>query len=187
MQLILASASPRRQQLLAQLGLSFQVQSADIDETPTPNETPAAYVKRLALEKAQAVYTQYPEKDQLAVLGSDTSVIYQGKIFGKPEDETEAKTMLSQLSGQTHQVMTAIALIYQGKPKLDLNISQVSFALLTAADIDAYIATREPFDKAGAYAIQGHAAAFISYLQGSYSGVMGLPLFETKRLLDSCT
>ncbi len=184
MQLILASASPRRKQLLAQLGVSFRIQQADIDETPKTAEPAQAYVERLALEKAQVVYKALqPEK--VAVLGSDTSVVLDGQIFGKPENEHEAKTMLAQLAGQTHEVMTSIALVHSEAKTVQTQISRVRFAPLSEAEIAAYIASKEPFGKAGAYAIQGYAGAFIAHLEGSYSGVMGLPLYETRQLLNT--
>ena len=181
--LILASASPRRQQLLKQIGIPFQVQSADIDETVKPQETPQNYVKRLALEKAQAIYQTQTDKNNIAVLGADTSVVYQNKIFGKPQNDAEAKQMLQQLQGQQHEVMTAIALVHNQTQHSAINISQVWFAALNDIEIDTYIATQEPFGKAGSYAIQGHAAAFITQIKGSYSSVMGLPLYETQLLL----
>lgn len=196
MNLYLASASPRRRQLLEQLDLQFKVRSADIDETPLADEEPAAYVQRLALAKAQAVYQLLCEALAQApnepVLGADTSVVLDGQIFGKPADEQQARAMLSQLSAQTHAVMTGIALVFvdsQGQRQhlSTLNISQVRFTALSSQDIDHYIASGEPFGKAGAYAIQGRGAAFIEHLQGSYSGVMGLPLFETAQLLRRLT
>jgi len=192
MDLYLASASPRRRQLLEQLHLRFAVRSADIDETPLPAEKPQTYVQRLAIAKAQAVYQSLCEELGQApnqpVLGSDTSVVLAEQIFGKPENELHAREILKQLSGQTHQVMTGVALVFMDQQKQTqhlnaLNVNQVRFSSLTLQDINTYINTGEPFGKAGAYAIQGRAAAFIESLQGSYSGVMGLPLFETAQLL----
>ncbi len=189
--LYLASASPRRHQLLEQLGLHCEIRAADIDETPQADESPQAYVQRLALAKAQAVYQSLTEQGQapcIPVLGADTSVVFAGQIFGKPSSQQQAREMLTQLSGHTHEVMTAVALVFadaQGQPQSlnALNVSQVRFAPLSISMIEDYIATDEPFGKAGAYAIQGRAAGFIEHLQGSYSGVMGLPLFDTLQLL----
>ncbi len=194
MDLYLASASPRRLQLVEQLHLCAAVRSADIDETPLAKETPAAYVQRLALAKAEAVYQALVQElgipPSQPVLGADTAVVLHEQIFGKPADAQQARHMLSQLSGQTHQVLTAVALLCgdaQGQVQhlQALNISTVGFAHLPSQQIEHYIASGEPFGKAGAYAIQGRAAAFISHLQGSYSGVMGLPLYETAQLLHT--
>ncbi len=187
MSLILASASPRRRQLLAQLGLDCRVYHADLDENPLPGETPAAYVQRLAAAKAQAVATALCAEPPLPVLGADTAVVCAGQIFGKPADAAHASAMLSQLAGASHQVMTAVALWLPtpegGTLQQALSLSQVTFRPLNPAEIAAYVASGEPLDKAGAYAVQGLAAAFISQLSGSYSGVMGLPLYETAQLL----
>jgi septum formation protein len=179
--LILASASPRRKQLLSQIGVSFSVQSADIDEAPIKGESPSEYVKRLAIEKASAVY-QKINSPNTWVLGSDTSVILNNEIFGKPVDKSNAIEMLFRLSGETHQVLTSVALI-GGSTNCIVNESNVTFAKLTSSEIEVYWETGEPLGKAGAYAIQGVAAAFIKHLEGSFSGVMGLPLFETTQLL----
>lgn len=183
MKIYLASASPRRRQLLEQIGIECEQIQADINETPLENENAADYVQRLAFEKTQAVVSKL-KKPSLPVLGADTAVVFQKHILGKPQDVAQAKEMLFLLSNQTHQVMTAISLF---NPRTNtfltaLQISEVSFALLSEAQIDAYISTNEPFDKAGGYGIQGLAATFIKEIRGSYSGVMGLPLFETSEL-----
>lgn len=186
--LYLASASPRRLELLQQLGIQPKQQfSLDIDETPFANEAPEAYVQRLALEKARAG-VNYLQQQQLpagAVLGSDTAVVQGEVIYGKPQDAEDAARMLHSLAGKTHEVMTAVAICQGEREVWRLSRSSVHFAALSAAQIQAYIATEEPFGKAGAYAIQGRAAAFIRHLEGSYSGVMGLPLYETAALLDA--
>jgi septum formation protein len=187
MALVLASASPRRQALLAQLGMgdeqfSFDVLSADIDETHIAGETPKAFVLRLAIEKAQAGLALQP-KPAAVVLGSDTIVVFDEHILGKPKDEADAKKMLEQLSGRQHSVMTAVA-VTDGKQTLSALVeTKVQFCSLTARDIAAYIATGEPMDKAGAYGIQGLGGCFVQGIEGSYSAVVGLPLVETKALL----
>ena len=180
--LYLASASPRRRELLEQLKLPYTVITPEIDETPYPAESPYAYVSRLACAKAVAGQQLVRPEDR--VLAADTAVIYQGKIFGKPTDASDAAAMLRQLSGQTHQVLTAIALLQQDTCLSRVSETAVSFRALSETEIQAYIATREPFDKAGSYAIQGLASLFIARIEGSYSGVMGLPLFETAELLQ---
>jgi septum formation protein len=178
--IILASASPRRQELLKQIKIHHQVQCVDIDEMPKLNELPADYVLRLAIEKAAACKKKFSPK--LPILAADTSVIFNNKILGKPKDEADAKAMLSELSGNTHHVFTAIALF--GKESHSaLSITEVTFKSLTDAQIHAYWQSGEPIDKAGSYAIQGIASAFIERINGSFSGVMGLPLFETTQLL----
>jgi septum formation protein len=178
--IILASASPRRQELLKQIKIHYQVQLAEIDESPKLNELPADYVLRLAIEKATACKAKFNPK--LPILAADTSVIFNGKILGKPEDESNAKTMLRELSGNTHQVFTAIALLGR-ELQSALCVTEVSFKVLSEAQIYAYWQSGEPIDKAGGYAIQGVASAFIERINGSFSGVMGLPLFETAQLL----
>lgn len=179
--LILASQSPRRRELLTQLGVTFTCKVSDIDEQALSNETPAALVQRLASEKAQHIYKNTSEK--CIVLGADTIVVINEDILGKPKDAQDAKRMLQSLSGQTHHVMTAVALLGETFSECLNVISRVTFRKLSASEIDAYWQTQEPCDKAGAYAIQGLAAQFISHLDGSYSGVMGLPLYETAKLL----
>lgn len=182
-QLYLASTSPRRQALLEQLGLVFDVVSIDIDESKLTSELPMDYVQRLALNKAREGWGHVQRSLDIPVLGSDTAVVLDGKILGKPRDLECATQMLSRLSGQCHQVMTAIALKYNDREAVCTQISQVSFRAMKEHEIKDYCQTGEPEGKAGGYAIQGLAAQFIQHLEGSYSGVMGLPLFETAELL----
>lgn len=178
--IILASASPRRSELLEQIGVPFSVQPAHIDETPRVAEAAGDYVERLAREKALAVAVDFPGKQ---VLGSDTSVVLGGAILGKPCDASEARAMLARLSGKTHQVMTAIALAEDGRCVSRLVITEVTFRMLQDEEIAAYVATGEPMDKAGSYGIQGLGGIFVKELKGSYSAVAGLPLQETAALL----
>ncbi len=187
MKLVLASASPRRKELLGQLGLGrehfrFDILSADIDETHQTGEIAEDFVRRLATEKAQAGLSLYGKPD-VVVLGSDTIVVLDGKILGKPVDETDAHHMLMQLSGRQHSVMTAIALTNGDKTLSTLVETKVQFCQLTEQDVQAYIATGEPMDKAGAYGIQSLGGCFVEAIEGSYSAVVGLPLVETKLLL----
>jgi len=179
--LILASASPRRRELLQQIGVQFRVQVADIDETPQAGETPAAYVARLALGKAQKVAAANPG---CVVLGSDTTVVLDDEILGKPENADDAARMLAALAGRRHQVMTAVALVKDDQQRVQTVITNVHFAPLTAAQITAYVATGEPADKAGAYGIQGLGAVLVDAIEGSYSNVVGLPLTETAAMLQ---
>lgn len=181
--LILGSASPRRRELLAQLGVNFQVHASDIDETPLPDEPPSAYVARLAEAKSSAVMAEVG--DAVPVLGSDTIVVSQGELLGKPADGADAVRMLSALSGREHQVMTAVCLRDKDRHEVVVVVSDVTFRELTPADISAYWQSEEPKGKAGAYAIQGLGATFISAMKGSYSGIVGLPLYETDQLLKS--
>lgn len=178
--IILASASPRRAELLQQIGLSFSVRPADIDETPEPRETPEHYVERLARAKALAVAQSSPE---CLVLGSDTSVVLDRVILGKPSGASEARAMLARLSGATHQVMTAVALAWDGVCHSRLVVTEVRFRALSAGEIEAYVASGEPMDKAGSYGIQGLGGIFVNELRGSYSAVVGLPVQETAALL----
>ncbi|MEY3219759.1 MAG: hypothetical protein RIT27_1116 [Pseudomonadota bacterium] len=184
MKIYLASASPRRHQLLKQIGIECEIFQADIDETPLTNEAADAYVQRLALAKTRAVVALL-EKPAMPVLGADTAVVCGETLLGKPTNADHAFQMLKQLSNKTHQVMTAVALFnpLQNNFLTTLHISDVSFDLLSDQQIYDYLKTEEPFDKAGGYAIQGLAATFIKEIKGSYSGVMGLPLFETAALL----
>ncbi len=180
--LILASQSPRRRELLQQLGLSFRVAVADIDESLKAGEQPSDYVTRMAIEKVSAIAAELGRP--LPILGADTSVVVDEVVLGKPGDPQQAAAMLSRLSGRSHWVLSAVAVMpCSGETCCLLNITEVNFRELDRAEIDAYIDTGEPMDKAGAYGIQGLAASFISSIKGSYSGVMGLPLFETARLL----
>ncbi len=182
-QLVLASASPRRKELLQQIGVPFTVAPVDLDETPLPEESSAAYVERLALAKARACYAQLQEKKK--VLGSDTTVHLDGKILGKPETEAESVEMLMQLSGQWHQVLTAIALVDGEQSQTCVVTTDVEFVTLTPEQCRAYWQTGEPRDKAGSYGIQGLGAVFVRQIRGSYSAVVGLPLAETAALLDN--
>ena len=183
--IVLASASPRRRELLQQIGVRCQVMPVDIDESSLANETPTEYVSRLAREKAEAA-SNLIGNDHPPVLGADTIVELQGELLGKPADSAQAVEMLTRLSGATHQVHTAVAVVCHGATHQRLQSSRVTFAELTEAQIRAYVDTGEPLDKAGAYGIQGGAAAFIRHLEGSFSSVMGLPLFETAELLAQC-
>jgi len=180
--LYLASASPRRHELLTQIGVPHIVVNANIDEAARAGEAPGDYVQRMAHEKAQVVWEQ---KRQLPVLAADTTVMLDGIVYGKPRDRAHALDMLARLSGRTHEVLTAVALADARGIELRMNVSTVKFRVLTPAECAAYWDTGEPQDKAGAYAIQGFAAVFIESLSGSYSGVMGLPLYETAQLLRS--
>ena len=178
----LASASPRRRELLAQIGVPCDVRPVDVDERQQPGEAPADYVVRIALAKARAAAEAGP--DGRLVLGSDTAVVADGEVMGKPADAADARRMLGLLSGRSHDVLTAVAVVADGRAGTALSESTVTFRTLHQPEIDAYVATGEPMDKAGAYAIQGRAAVFVSRLEGSYSGVMGLPLYETAGLLS---
>lgn len=178
--IILASASPRRAALLRQIGLDFAIQPANVDETPRPGESPAHYVERLAREKALAIAPSTPET---LVLGSDTTVVLNDRILGKPVNADDARSTLAQLSGSTHQVLTAVALAGGGRCQSRLVTTEVEFCSLGAEEIDAYVASGEPMDKAGSYGIQGLGGIFVRELRGSYSAVVGLPLQETAALL----
>ena len=180
MQLILASRSPRRSELLEAAGISFEVLAADIDETPHPNEAPAAYVERLAIEKAQAVLALRPGA---RVLGADTTVTIDGEILGKPVDEADALRMLRLLNGRPHEVLTGVALISASGVRSAVDTTRVWFAPMTDEDISWYVATGEPVDRAGAYAIQGFASRFIPRIEGSYSNVVGLPVALVSSIL----
>lgn len=179
--LVLASQSPRRAALLGQVAVSFQQRPANIDETPQPGEPAGDYVRRMAREKASTCAAGCNAGE--AVLAADTAVVLAGDILGKPANREQAAQMLTRLSHRDHQVMTAIALHWGGAVDTQVVTSKVSFATLSPAQIAEYLATGEADDKAGAYGIQGRAAAFVSHLSGSYSGVVGLPLFETVALL----
>jgi len=182
-QLYLASTSPRRQALLQQVGYVFDTLAIDVDETPVVNEKAADFVSRMALEKARAGWRHAQRTDLLPVLGSDTVVVLDDDIFGKPQNREHAVSMLGQLSARCHQVLTAVALKQDTYETVRLNTSRVCFRQLTRTEIESYWQTGEPEGKAGAYAIQGRAALFIQYMEGSYSSVMGLPLCETGELL----
>jgi septum formation protein len=179
----LASRSPRRRELLQQMGVDFAVISADIDESVQAGESPQQYVERIAREKAQAGLSRLNGKETRPILAADTAVIVEGQIFGKPVNDDDARRMLKQLSAKPHQVMTAVALAYNGSMEQAISVSEVRFAQLSEADIDWYLATGEGQDKAGSYAVQGLGALFIEEIRGSYSGIMGLPVRETGQLL----
>ncbi len=180
--LVLASASPRRKQLLAQLGVSFDITSADIDESVLPSESASDYVSRLALEKCQAVFEKLPNGH--VVIGSDTSVVIDQKILGKPQSKEDAISMLMQLSGNWHQVMTAVAITDGTKTRQIVAITDVEFCTLNESDCLKYWNTEEPLDKAGSYAIQGIGERFVKQIKGSYSAVVGLPISQVADLLD---
>jgi len=184
-QLYLASGSPRRKELLAQIGVLFERISAPIDETPLINESAKDYVLRLAELKAEAGWQVMLEQGlaPLPVLAADTTVVLDGQILGKPIDVMDATAMLEQLSGRSHEVFTSLGLRTATGTEVVLSVSTVTFMALSPAQIAAYVTSGEPMDKAGSYGIQGTAGLFISNLQGSYSGVMGLPLHDTATLL----
>ncbi len=181
--LILASASPRRRELLDQIGVAHAVLPADIHECPEPGETPEAYVRRVAAEKSLAVWQA--SAGEPPVLAADTEVELDGEILGKPRDFDHAAAMLSRLSGREHRVLSAVSLRMGGQHWEALSISTVAFREIAPEEIAAYWASGEPRGKAGAYAIQGLGAVFVRHLSGSYSGVMGLPLHETAGLLSN--
>lgn len=190
----LASQSPRRAQLLKQIGVDFTILSVPsddfgdiIDETPYPLEKPFEYVCRMAKTKAQVAYNYLLSQKQTIkpVLTADTTVALNDQILGKPQNLSQAIEMITLLSGKTHQVLTSVAISHKGEIKQLTNVSQVTFSELSPKDIQSYCQTSEPYDKAGGYGIQGHAACFISHINGSFSSIMGLPLFETSCLLRS--
>jgi septum formation protein len=178
--LCLASMSPRRRELLAQIGVPHTVIAAHVDETLLPDEAPSDYVARLARLKAVTVRER---GEALPVLAADTTVVVEGSVFGKPSGRADCLAMLEALAGRTHQVLTAVALATERGAALRVNRSSVRFRNIERAEMEAYWETGEPHDKAGGYAIQGYGAVFVAALSGSYSGVMGLPLLETAELL----
>lgn len=180
--IVLASASPRRSALLTQIGVAHEVLATDLDEARLPGEPPHVYVERLARDKALAARAALGNADRV-LLAADTSVVLGDEIFGKPEDEPDCVRMLMALSGRTHEVMTGIAVLAGDTLLADVNVSRVSFRALDDGECRRYWRTGEPRGKAGGYAVQGFAATFIERIDGSYSSVMGLPLFETARLL----
>ena len=184
MKIYLASKSPRRAHLLNQIGIEFETLSVEIDETWDGREHAAHYVCRLAMEKAQTGISGIQEKQDAIVIGADTAVVLDHIILGKANNPDEALSILKSLSGRTHQVYTAVAVVSHKRSGSLVNVSQVSFKPLTGDEIKKYAESGEPLGKAGGYAIQGKAAAFISRLDGSYSGVMGLPVFELSELLQ---
>ncbi len=181
----LASASPRRRELLEQIGVPFRLIAAELDETPLPGEAPEDYVARLAAAKADAGWQRSRGAEHAPVVAADTAVVLDGRILGKPKDRSDGESMLLELSGRRHQVLTAVAVRSSAGNEVKISGSWVTFRPVNAAEAAAYWRTGEPRDKAGGYAIQGYAAIFIADLEGSYSGVMGLPLFETAALLNA--
>ena len=198
--LLLASASPRRRELLARLGLEFEVRVADLDETPLPGEDPRTYVARLAAAKASAVADAAPEPN-VVVVGADTAVVVDGHLLGKPADDADAARMLRLLSGRTHEVLTGVAVVERAdgfddaaggtallparSAAVDVAVTEVTFAELGDGDVAWYVASGEPADKAGAYAVQGRGAVFVTSIAGSPDNVIGLPLALTRRLLEA--
>jgi septum formation protein len=182
--LLLASASPRRSALLRQIFMPHEIRVANIDESRLAGESPGDYVTRLAIAKAERIWNRQEGDQQRPVLGADTTVALADEIFGKPNDREDCIAMLQRLSGVTHQVYTAVALCHAGQTTHRLSISHVTFKSLTPMECEMYWNSTEPVDKAGGYAVQGLAASFISNINGSYSGVMGLPLAETAELLS---
>ena len=180
MNLILASRSPRRSELLAAAGISFEVLAADLDETPHANEAPEAYVERLAIEKARAVLALRPGA---TVLGADTTVVIDGLILGKPENDADATDMLRRLRGRAHDVFTGVAIVSDAGVRSAVERTRVWFDPLTDEDISWYVASGEPVDRAGAYAIQGLASRFIPRIEGSYTNVVGLPVALVSSIL----
>jgi septum formation protein len=178
----LASQSPRRAELLEQIGVSYSVLKVDTDETPLAGEQPLDYVQRVALEKARSGWRQSDHRRP--VIGADTAGVLAGRLLCKPKDRDDGLAMLRAMSGKTHQILSAVAVVYGGREQLALSCSEVRFKRLSEQEIIDYWDTGEPVDKAGAYGIQGQAAVFVEHLQGSYSGVMGLPLAETYQLLQ---
>ena len=190
MMLVLASASPRRRELLAQAGFSFTVHPAHVPEDPFPGEEPIAYVTRLAREKAEAVFRELSSREPGSphmVLGADTTVTIDGHILGKPEDPADAARMLRLLSGRSHHVITGVAVVAAGSTQVAAEVTGVRFLSLSDEEIASYVATGEPMDKAGAYAIQGRAARWIPRIEGCYFNVVGLPLALVSSLLEPLT
>ncbi len=189
----LASRSPRRRDLLKQIGVPFELlllredlrRGADVDETPLPDESPGVYVLRIAAEKARMAARQIAQRGlpQKPVLAADTAVVFDDQVIGKPENAEHAARILRALSGREHQVLTAVAIVLREQIETQISVSSVWFRELSEAEVRRYCAGGEPMDKAGAYAIQGRAGAFVTRIAGSYSGIMGLPLAETVELL----
>lgn len=182
--LFLASASPRRKSLLTHIGVRFEVLAQDIDEQPNADEAPEVFAIRLALEKARAARAERPKNQPLPVLGADTVVVVDDLLLGKPKDQREGLDMLARLSGRSHRVLTGVAMVGEEQEATRLSISHVQFRQIAQAEAARYWATGEPLGKAGGYAIQGLGGVFVEQLEGSYTGVMGLPLFETHDLLS---
>ena len=185
-QLYLASNSPRRREILQNLGYTIHNIAAEIDETPRPSESAHDYVLRLAIAKNRAARQANPQAQQFPIISADTSVVHRDIILGKPTSPEHAAAMLRGLSGDTHQVLTAVCVSFGAHEHATVQQNNVQFCPLTPAQIAAYIATGEPLDKAGAYGIQGIGGVFVQHLAGSFTGVMGLPVFETIALLQRC-
>lgn len=181
--LYLASQSPRRRQLLEQIGVAFRTIELNVPEIRAPGESAERYVSRVARDKARAGLATLRDTNDAMVLGADTEVVLDDDVFGKPADAQDAAAMLRRLSDRRHRVLSAVWCIDAKREEFALSVSDVAFDRLSDADIAEYVATGEALGRAGAYAIQGHAAKFIRHLSGSYSGVMGLPLYETAQLL----
>ncbi len=181
----LASASPRRRELLRQIGVAYEALSSGIEEVREPHERPQDYVLRVALDKARAVAARlrHDGRPPHPVLGADTEVVLGDEVIGKPRDRAHGLAILRRLSGRTHEVLTGLSLLYQGREHTALSLSRVTFAPMSEAEIGEYWDSGEPAGKAGAYAVQGRAAAYIVRIEGSYSGIMGLPLHELRQLL----
>jgi len=179
----LASRSPRRRALLVQIGVRHEVVDVEVDERPRPNEPAETFVIRAAMDKARAAWSALQGMSGRPLLAADTAVVVDGRILGKPRDRREGLAMLALLSGRSHRVATGVALIHPGGEISRLSVSRVTFRTIAPEEARAYWKTGEPIDKAGAYAVQGLGASFVCRLEGSYSGVMGLPLFETAQLL----
>jgi septum formation protein len=182
MNVILASASPRRRQLLEQVGLRFSIQASDVMEDAKPELSPAEWAKSLAADKATAVAVT--ADSQAIIIGADTIVVYKGEVFGKPDNQDQAKAMLRSLSGQQHQVITGVAVVAGGELFSDYAVTVVTFRELTETEIDSYVGTAEWMDKAGAYGIQGMGALLVERIEGCYANVVGLPLVTLSRLLS---
>ena len=182
--ILLASASPRRSALLTQIGVSHSVHPIAVDEAPKIAEPPIDYVSRLAKQKARALWGELPPEQRLPVLAADTVVALDDDLFGKPRSRADGIAMLKRLAGRSHSVHSAVALIREGDLSVRVSSSRVSFRAIGHREIEQYWNTGEPEGKAGGYAIQGRAAIFVTHLEGSYSGVMGLPLYETWELLS---
>ncbi len=182
MAIILASKSPRRQQLLRMLGVEYTVHTADIDETMSPDESPAQAVARVSAQKARAVAPLFDAAD--TVISADTIVVVDGEILGKPADEADASRMLHLLSGRTHQVLTAVSVLHAGAQDTKVVLTDVTFRALTDDEIAGYIASGDPMDKAGSYGIQGYPSVFVSRIEGDFYSVMGLPVCTLWQMLQ---
>ena len=180
MSLILASASPRRRELLTRAGITVEVDPADVDERPEQGESPERYVERVAQLKASAGARRHPDRP---VLGADTVVVVDGKVLGKPADPEDAARMLRRLAGRTHHVLTGVALAWDGQITTQVERTEVAMSAMSEEDVAWYVASGEPMDKAGAYAIQGLASRFVTRIEGSYSNVVGLPVATVVELL----